>query len=109
MGRSVTLFNELIKGNDIDHDVETFEKIFLAIAENTLVKQNTTGRQKSPSKNCWMNKDTFSQQKVVNKLKQNFLKDHKNINRRMQYLNEKKKLKTMLYQVKKSFFGQKTQ
>ena len=54
-----------------------------------------------------MNKDTFSQQKVVNKLKQNFLKDHKNINRRMQYLNEKKKLKTMLYQVKKAFLDKK--
>ena len=50
LGRSVTLFNELIKGNDTDHDVETFEKIFLAIAENTLVKQNTKGKQKAHPK-----------------------------------------------------------
>ena len=50
IGKVGNIINEFIKRNDINQDVETFEKIFLAIAENTLVKQNTKGKQKAHPK-----------------------------------------------------------
>ena len=107
LSKSSTLFEELIRGLDINHDVETFEKILIAIADKTLEKQNVAARPKSNTKSPWMTKDTFIQQTLVKKLKASFLKENTNLNRRSLYLNEKKKLKTMLYQVKKAFTDKK--
>ena len=88
-------------------EARTFDNILIEIADKHLTKLKQVSVNKTDNKHEWMTQEILSSKKALKGLKIDFLDDHSNLNRRQRYLQEKRKLKSMMYHVKKAYVNNK--